>query len=135
MHIFVKTEANTVALEVEEDICVAEFMGLLEAEGFMTANQHISLGGSQIRGDYSLATLGITDNTVVDLAELVKGGAQDKSLLEPATEFLAKQKFLKKKICRSCYNTNPMKAVKCRNRKCGHCPDLRIKKEMKEKGK
>lgn len=133
MHIFVKTEATTVALEVEQDVCIAEFVGLLESEGLMTATQQLAIGGQTVRPDFTLASLGVTDNSVIDLAEMLRGGAKDKSLLEPATEELAKQRFLKKKICRSCYGTNPMKAYKCRNRKCGHCPDLRIKKEMKEK--
>ena len=134
MHIFVKTEANTVALEVEKNTCVGELMGLLAAEGMMEDNQYLVIGGNKARSDITLEALGVQDNTVIDLAVAVQGGAKDKGLLEPAVIELAKARFLKKKICRKCYCTNPMKAVKCRNRKCGHWPDLRIKKEMKEKG-
>jgi ribosomal protein L40E len=133
MHIFVKTEDNTVALEVEKDTCVGELMGLLAAEGLMAENQYLVVGGNKARCDYTLEALGVSENTVIDLATSLQGG-KDKGLLEPQILELAKVRFMKKKICRSCYGTNSMKATKCRKRKCGHWPDLRIKKEMKEKG-
>jgi large subunit ribosomal protein L40e len=133
MHIFLKTEATTLALEVEKDACVGELMGLLTAEGLMAENQYLVIGGSKVRCDYTLESLGVSDNAVIDLAASVQGGAKDKGLLEPIVADLAFERFVRKKICRSCYATNSMKANKCRKRRCGHWPDLRLKKERKEK--
>lgn len=133
MHILVKTEENTISLEVERDTCVGELMGQLMAEGLMSENQFLVFSSQKARQDYTLEQLGITDESVIDLNQAVSGGAKDKKLLEPACQILAHTKFIKKKICRYCYATNSLKATKCRKRKCGHWPDLRIKKILKEK--
>jgi large subunit ribosomal protein L40e len=133
MHILVKTEENTISLEVERDTCVGELMGQLMAEGLMSENQFLVFSSQKARQDYTLEQLGITDESVIDLNQAVSGGAKDKKLFEPACQILAHTKFIKKKICRYCYATNSMKAKKCRKRKCGHWPDLRIKKILKEK--
>jgi ribosomal protein L40E len=133
MHIFVKTEASTIALEVEKDTCVGELMGLLAGEGMMEDNQYLVIGGSKARCDYTLESLGVAENTVIDLATSLQGGAKDKGLLEPIVADLAFARFVLKKICRKCYATNSIKATKCRKRRCGHNPDIRLKKERKEK--
>lgn len=134
MQVFVKTENSTFALEIEKDTCVGELMGLLASEGLMAESEYLVIAGNKARCDFTLESLGITENTVIDLAAVIQGG-KDKGLLEPVIEELAKKRFIKKKICRGCYATNSLKATKCRKRKCGHWPDLRLKKEAKEKGK
>lgn len=135
MNIFVKAEAETVAIQVEKDTCVSEVVEVLVAEGYMRENQKLDLAKSAFSADYTMNELGIQDNALIDLAVSLKGGAKDKSLLEPIIVELAKQSYQNKKICRWCYATNAAKATKCRKRKCGHWPDLRLKKERKDKGR
>ena len=51
----------------------------------------------------------------------------------PAAQKQLAQKYrVNKMVCRKCYGRLPLKANNCRKRRCGHCPNIRPKKKIKE---
>ena len=48
--------------------------------------------------------------------------------MDPTSIELAKKSNCYKQICRKCYARLPLRATKCRKRKCGHSSQLRQKK-------
>merc|ERR1719281_820013 len=79
----------------------------------------------------TLAELNITNGATLDLAVVLRGGAT--STMDPAIVELSKKYNHDKKICRKCYATLPPRAEKCRKRSCGHWPDIRPRKTIKQK--
>ena len=150
MQIFVKTpEGNSIALDVEPETTVNQMKGMLEYEGYEFNDIGLVNGGVNIDGQTSISDLGMQDNGVVDLHTGLKGkfsssiwfenyiimlstnilggkGFMDLAILE-----LARKYIINKKVCRTCYAKNHLKARVCRKRKCGHNPDLRPKKIQK----
>ena len=74
--------------------------------------------------------MGLIEDVAVDKHHSGKGIGR--MLIEELKELAIKYRC-NKMICRKCYARLPQNAHNCRKRKCGHCPNIRPKKKMKEK--
>merc|ERR1711977_668864 len=133
MQIFIKTLANkSIAFEAENDTTVSDIKNFISMEeNILYINQHILIAGKKLADNDTIETLGLEENATLDLTVSLQGGAA--STMDPAIVELSKKYNHDKKICRKCYATLPPRATKCRKRSCGHWPDIRPRKTIKQK--
>merc|ERR1711976_179720 len=133
MQFYVKTlTGKTITIEDDGDKTVACVKNqICLEEGVQFHQQKLILAGKLLEDDMNLSNLEIAENAVVDLVINVAGGAA--STMDPAIVQLSKIYNHDKKICRKCYATLPPRAKKCRKRSCGHWPDIRPRKTIKQK--
>merc|ERR1712119_136361 len=105
----IEAESNWTVAQLKEQVCLET--------GIKFNQQNLIVGGKPL-------------NEKVVLADL-HGGAT--STMDPAIVELSKKYNHDKKICRKCYATLPPRAEKCRKRSCGHWPDIRPRKTIKQK--
>ena len=60
------------------------------------------------------------------------GGGLGTIKIPAAQKELAQKYRVNKMICRKCYGRLPLKANNCRKKRCGHCPNIRPKKKIRE---
>jgi large subunit ribosomal protein L40e len=77
-------------------------------------------------------TEGLEEGSVLDLHLALLGGAVSTDVPDHLKELAHKYRTYKM-ICRKCYARLPLNAHNCRKRKCGHCPNIRPKKKIKDK--
>ena len=73
------------------------------------------------------------DSVLIDTMPLGLMGGVGAGEIAPHLKDLAMNFNCNKKICRKCYARLPPQATNCRKRRCGHCPNIRPKKKLKEK--
>lgn len=74
----------------------------------------------------------LEDGSILDLHLALLGGAVSTDVPDHLKELANKYRTYKM-ICRKCYARLPLNAHNCRKRKCGHCPNIRPKKKIKDK--
>jgi ribosomal protein L40E len=133
MKFFVKTlTGKTIEIEADAEQTIAEVKDqVCLLEGIQFTNQKLILKGKLAEDHMTLAELEIQEDSVIDLVINMQGGAT--STMDPAIVELSKKYNHDKKICRKCYATLPPRAMKCRKRSCGHWPDIRPRKTIKQK--
>lgn len=80
----------------------------------------------------SLEENNVLDGCFVELNLRLLGGAMASEMPDHLKQLASKYR-VDKMICRKCYARLPLKAYNCRKRKCGHCPNIRPKKKIKDK--
>merc|ERR1712183_46003 len=132
MQIFVNAiNGKTIACDVDVDTCVYDIKNqIIEQENIPYANQEIVYQAQKLEDSDNINDIMQEGNTF-DLHINLKGGAS--STMDPAIIELSKKYVLNKMICRKCYATLPPRAKKCRKAACGHWPDLRPRKQIKDK--
>merc|ERR1712084_100899 len=100
----IEAESNWTVAQLKEQVCLET--------GIKFNQQNLIVGGKPLNEKVALADFGLENDSAV---ELLKKYNHDK------------------KICRKCYATLPPRAEKCRKRSCGHWPDIRPRKTIKQK--
>merc|ERR1711976_830388 len=135
MQIFVNTlDGSIIPVDVTGESTVSDVKNeIIMAANLDYASQKLILGGKLLNDSTTMAELEIQDNCTIDLAVALQGGAGTKSQMDPVIIEMSKKYNHDKKICRKCYATLPPRAKKCRKRACGHWPDIRPRKVIKQK--
>ena len=132
MQIFVKNLNGTKVMTVNKNDSVETLMNVIEKNhGIASEDQLLIFSGKVLNETNTFSELNILEGSSIDLTLRLIGGAGDQ--MDPAFIALVEKYIYNKKICRSCFGTNSIKARVCRKRKCGHCSDLRLKKKIREK--
>lgn len=134
MKVLVNVDGETSTYEVAETATVADLKSQIDQkEYYNTEIQRIYLGGVELSNDFeSLIGCGIDDGSFVKMEVALLGGAGPVEYIDHLKELAIKYRC-DRMICRKCYARLPMNANNCRKRKCGHCPNIRPKKKIKEK--
>ncbi len=98
-------------------------------EGVPVENQRLLFCTRELANEEGLT---MEDGDMIDLEYELSGGIGPSDVADHLKELAYKYKVYKM-ICRKCYSRLPMNAHNCRKRKCGHCPNIRPKKRIKEK--
>ena len=135
MKIFIKTHDKTFCVEVADGSSIHGILNSLPCELQIPSLCRVIRPGD----------IDISDNTVLDVSEIsLRGGGgvkyyKAKSLnfnlkeirllkRHKASSYALMEKEFFKQVCRKCYTRNPLRAKKCRSRKCGRCKNLRAKR-------
>lgn len=115
-------------LELESGSTVDNIKSQIESiKGIPMENQRLTFNSSELS---DVSTL--EDGSVLDLHLALLGGAVSTDVADHLKELAHKYRTYKM-ICRKCYARLPLNAHNCRKRKCGHCPNIRPKKKIKDK--
>eukprot|EP00995_Heteronema_vittatum_P008894 NODE_4159_length_603_cov_1328.619134_g2996_i0.p2 GENE.NODE_4159_length_603_cov_1328.619134_g2996_i0~~NODE_4159_length_603_cov_1328.619134_g2996_i0.p2 ORF type:complete len:126 (-),score=25.41 NODE_4159_length_603_cov_1328.619134_g2996_i0:144-521(-) len=93
------------------------------ASGLQAECQTLFAAGVELADDSICAEITGELNLVFRL----RGGV----MMEPTLQVLARKYNCDKMVCRKCYARLAPRATNCRNKMCGHCPNLRVKKKLK----
>ncbi len=134
MKVFVNCEGETAALEIPVNSTVGDLKQIIdEKEYYNKEIQRLYLGEVELSDDTTtLENSGIIDGSFVNMKVSLLGGAGAVEYIDHLKEIALKYR-VNKMICRKCYARLPPNAFNCRKRKCGHCPNIRPKKKIKEK--
>ena len=132
MQIFLKNLNGTKVMNVNNTDSVENLMSVIEkTHGIAAEDQLLIFSGRVLKQSNTFAELNMSEGSTIDFSLKLLGGAGDQ--MDPAFIALVEKYIYNKKICRRCFGTNSIKARVCRKRKCGHCGDLRLKKQLKAK--
>lgn len=130
MQIFVRNLNGTKVMNVQKNESVKTLMSEIEKNhGFAVEDQLLIFSGKVLNEKNTFVNM--TEGSTIDFSLKLIGGGSDQ--MDPAFIALVEKYIYNKKICRKCFGTNSIKARVCRKRKCGHCSDLRLKKQLKAK--
>ena len=134
MKVLVNCEGETSFLEVSENATIADLKDVIsKEESYDQEIQKLFLGTVELVDDEdTLENCGIIDGSFVNMKVSLLGGSGPVAYLDHLKEIAIKFQC-DKMICRKCYARLPINAFNCRKRKCGHCPNIRPKKKIKEK--
>ena len=126
-------ENQSAMVDVEKDTSCLDLKTNIENTYSIPIDQQkIVFGGRSIENDSNIINLGIEEGSVLELNAGLIGGGSAVEIPDHLRELANKHKS-NKMICRKCYARLPINAFNCRKRKCGHCPNIRPKKKLKEK--
>lgn len=130
MQIFVRNLNGTKVMNIQKTDSVSTLMSEIELNhGFAQEDQLLIFSGKVLNEKSTF--INMTEGSTIDFSLKLIGGGADQ--MDPAFIALVEKYIYNKKICRKCFGTNSIKARVCRKRKCGHCSDLRLKKQLKAK--
>lgn len=101
-------------------------------EGIPQEMQRLVFNFRELENSQQIDLSGLEDGSIVDLELRLLGGAVSTDVPDHLKELAHKYRTYKM-ICRKCYARLPLNAFNCRKRKCGHCPNIRPKKKIKDK--
>ena len=134
MRVLVNLDGETASFELAENSTVGDLKQIIdEKELYNTEIQRLYLGEVELENDSeSLENVGVIDGSFINMKVSLLGGAGAVEYIDHLKEIALKYRT-NKMICRKCYARLPINAKNCRKRKCGHCPNIRPKKKIKEK--
>lgn len=134
MKVLVNCDGELATFEVTESSTIGDLKQLIdENESYDKEIQRLYLGTEELCDDeITLEKSGIMDGSLVNMKISLLGGAGPVEYIDHLKEIAVKYRC-NKMICRKCYARLPQNAHNCRKRKCGHCPNIRPKKKMKDK--
>ena len=134
MKVLVNCEGETSFLEVSEMANVGDLKDVISREeSYDREIQKLYLGSVElVEDEQSLEDAGILEGSFVNMKVSLLGGSGPVAYIDHLKELAIKFQC-DKMICRKCYARLPKTAHNCRKRQCGHCPNIRPKKKIKEK--
>jgi len=131
MQLFVRMpNGKHLAVEKEEIFTVNDLKeNIFTAEGIPVEDQKLFCANTELT-ENDIESL--EENSIVDLEFGLMGGVGSSDIPDHLRELAYKYK-VNKMICRGCYARLPPNAHNCRKRKCGHCANIRPKKEKKDR--
>ena len=134
MKVLVNCEGETSFLEVSEMANVGDLKDVIsKEESYDREIQKLYLGSVElVEDEQTLEDAGILEGSFVNMKVSLLGGSGPVAYIDHLKELAIKYQC-NKMICRKCYARLPITAHNCRKRQCGHCPNIRPKKKIKEK--
>jgi large subunit ribosomal protein L40e len=127
------TESKVLELNATADSSIDSLKSQIsDIEGIPCEIQRLVFNFRELENGSSVDLTGLEDGSIIDLELRLLGGAVSTDVPDHLKELAHKYRTYKM-ICRKCYARLPLNAHNCRKRKCGHCPNIRPKKKIKDK--